>query len=143
MATAIIYGEEKRLLPWACKVIGIEAFRPDARVIGMEKDGEIVAAIVFDNFSSTDCSMHVASNGSKRWMTRGLLIHAFAFPFIQCNLKRVTGMVPESNKEALAFDEHLGFVREGYHPDAADDGAMITMGLLKKNCRFIPKQYRV
>lgn len=143
MTTAILYGEEARLLPWACEVIGIEAFRPDAKTIGLERNGQVAAVVIFDNFSDVDCNMHIASDGSGRWMTKALLIHAFAYPFITCGLKRVTGMVPESNRQALAFDEHLGFVREGYHPDAADDGALITLGLLRKNCRFLPKQYRV
>lgn len=142
MTTRLIYGDEDKLMPWAAKRIGVRRFRPDAYTIGLEREGEIVAVVVFDTFYDTDCQMHIASDGTRAWMNKSLLLAAFAFPFVQLGLKRLTGMVPESNTEALAFDEHIGFVREGYHPDAADDGAMVSLGLLRRNCRFIPERFR-
>lgn len=133
----LIYGEEDRLLPWALERIGLRDFRRDAFTIGLEKDGELVAVVVYDNFSSCDCNMHIASDGTGRWMNKSLLLAAFAYPFTQLNLRRVTGLVPAGNAQALAFDEHLGFVREGYHPHACEDGDLITLGLLRESCRFI------
>lgn len=143
MTSKVIYGDEVRMLPWALEKIGLAAFRPDARAIGMEKDGELVAVVVFDNFSDVDCHMHIASDGTRRWMNRELLVRTFAYPFIQLGLARVTGMVEEGNDAALRFDEHLGFQREGYHPQAGSDGrAMISLGLLRESCRFVPDQFK-
>lgn len=138
----VIYGQDDVLIPWAAKRIGVECFKPDAKAIGQERDGEIVAVVVFDGFSDVDCNMHIASDGSRRWLTRELLAHAFAYPFVQLRLRRVTGLVPAGNDDALRFDEHLGFVREGYHPHAMKDGDLISLGLLRENCRFIPARYR-
>lgn len=142
MTTRLIYGEEHRLLPWAQARIGVSGFRRDAYTIGLERGGELVAVVVFDNFSDTDCNMHIASDGTRRWLSKELLVSAFSYPFIQLGLARVTGLVPASNAQALAFDEHLGFVREGYHPKAAAGEDMISLGLLREHCRFIPKEYR-
>ena len=138
MASRVIYGEEDRLLPWAQERVGVN-FRSDAYCIGLEKDEEIVAVVVYDNFSTVECCMHIASDGTKGWMNKSLLLAAFAYPFTQLGFRRVTGLVPASNTAALAFDEHLGFVREGYHPHACADGDLISLGLLRENCRFIDR----
>lgn len=138
----LIYGQEERLLPWAeARTMG-GRFRRDAYAIGLERDGELVAVVVYDGFSETDCNIHIASDGTGRWMNRALLAAAFAYPFTQLGLRRVTGLVPAKNAAALAFDEHLGFVREGYHPRALPDDDLITLGLLREDCRFIPEESR-
>lgn len=140
MSSALVYGQDARLLPWACKRIGINSFRSDAHAIGLERRGLVVAVVVYDNFSSHDCNMHVASDGSSRWLTRSFLMAAFAHPFLQWGLRRVSSPISESNTEALRFNEHLGFKREGYHPNAASDGAVISLGLLKEDCAYLPRQ---
>jgi len=129
MTARLIYGQEDRLLPWASARIGIPRFRRDAYCLGLEKDGELVAVVVYDCFSECDCNMHIASDGTGRWMNKSLLLAAFAYPFGQLGLRRVTGMVPASNQAALDFDENLGFEREGYHKHALPDGDMISLGM--------------
>lgn len=138
----LIYGQEERLLAWALERVGLEAFRPDAKTIGLEREGELVAVVVFDNFSTCDANMHIASDGTRRWMNKSLLLAAFTYPFVQIGLKRLTGLVPANNEDALKFDENIGFEREGYHPDADISGDLISLGLLRKNCRFIPMEFR-
>jgi RimJ/RimL family protein N-acetyltransferase len=137
MSSKLIYGEENRLLPWAQERIGV-SFRRDAYTIGLERDGEIVAVVVYDSFSEADCCMHIASDGTGKWMNKSLLVAAFAYPFVQLQLRRVTGMVPAKNVAALNFDEHLGFVREGYHPNALPDDDLVSLGMLREDCRFLP-----
>lgn len=76
-------------------------------------------------------------------MTREFAVRALAYPFIQLNYRRITGLVHENDAKTLAFDEHFGFVREGLHRCAAEDGGnVISLGLLRSECRFIPLEYR-
>lgn len=141
MASRLIYDEQDRLLEWAGSRIGGKgSFLPDSVAIGCEFDGEIRAVVVFEAFSQSDCDIHMAVDKHGRGVSRGFLAAVFAYPFVQLGLRRVTGRVPESCKEALAIDEALGFVREGYHPQAAGDEAVISLGLLKQNCRFINQE---
>lgn len=137
MSARVIYGEEARLLPWAEKRIGIGHFRTDAKSMGLERDGELVAVVVFDGFSSCDCNMHIASDGTKRWLNKELLLSSFAYPFTQLGLRRVTGLVPAKNDAALAFDQNLGFEFEGRCRHALADDDIIILGMLRENCRFI------
>lgn len=142
MSATLIYGQEERLLPWAEERIGTGPFRRDAFAIGLEKEGELVAVVVFDNFSACDANMHIASDGSRRWMSKELLLAAFAYPFHQLKLNRVTGLVPAKKAEVVAFDQHLGFVIEGLCRKALPDDDIIILGLLRSQCRFITEEQR-
>lgn len=140
MTSQLIYGQEDRLLPWAEERIGAGHFRRDAYSIGLEKDGNLVAVVVFDNFSAVDAHMHIASDGTGAWMSKSLLLAAFAYPFTQLGLRRVTGVVPAKNQAAINFDKHLGFEQEGYCPHALPDDDAVILGMLRENCRFITKE---
>lgn len=142
MSATLIYGQEERLLPWAQERIGTGPFRRDAFTMGLEKDGELVAVVVFDNFSVVDCNMHIASDGSRNWMNKELLLSAFAYPFVQLKLNRVTGLVPAKKPEVVEFDQHLGFKIEGYCHKALPDDDIIILGMLRSSCRFITEEQR-
>jgi hypothetical protein len=142
MTSKLIYGQEERLLPWATERCGVGDFRGDARAIGLERDGQVVAVVVFDGFSVADCNMHIASDGTRRWMNKSLLLASFAYPFVQLKLNRVTGLVPAKNVEAVAFDIHLGFEPEGRCAKALPDDDIIILGMLREKCRFITEEQR-
>lgn len=138
----LVYGDEPRLLPWALERIGIGGFRRDAYAIGLERSGDLCAVVVYDNFSDCDVNMHIASDGTRRWMSKGLLVAAFAYPFVQLGMRRVTGLVPAKNEQAMEFDQALGFKREGYCKHALPDDDIVVFGLLREECRFIPEEHR-
>lgn len=140
MSAKLIYGDESRLLPWAAERIGISGFRRDAYSIGLERDGALVAVVVYDNFSDCDCNMHLASDGSRRWMNKELLLAAFAYPFTQLGLRRLTGLVDTRNAGALQLNAHLGFVREGLCRHALPDSDLVVLGMLREECRFISEE---
>jgi RimJ/RimL family protein N-acetyltransferase len=150
-----VYGDDAVLIAWAQKRIGVE-FRDDATAIGLVRSDDvgpvgadrdthgrlILASVVFDSFSKFDCSMHVASDGSGRWLTRDFMVRCFAYPFIQLGLRRVTGLVPADNEAALRFDLHLGFKEEGRCRDAAENGDLIILGMTRADCRYLPQETR-
>lgn len=136
------YDDQEMMVRWAEKRIGFP-FRPDAKAIGwLGYQGDLKAVTVFDGFSPCDCNIHVASDGSKRWLTRGYLRAIFAYPFIQLGLRRVTGLVPARNEAALKLDLGLGFEREGYCRNALPDDDIVLLAMLRESCPFIPKEYR-
>lgn len=140
MATALIYGQEERLLPWAARVIGVDKFRRDAYCIGLEKNGELVAVVVFDDFTKVGCHMSVASDGSSHWLNRGYLAALFAYPFVQLKMRRVTAMIGAKNEASRRFVEHIGFKKEGVCPHGLADDDLVIMGLLRAECRYLPKE---
>jgi|LSQX01.1.fsa_nt_gb hypothetical protein len=154
----LVYDDSDALIDFAESAIGV-TFREDAKAIGLVHDNNIgepladgrdslgrliAASVVYDGFSEADCNMHIASDNSGLWLTRSLLVAAFSYPFIQCGFNRVTGLVPENNKEALKFDLNLGFKVEGLCREAMPDGSnLVILGMLRRECRFIPKENRL
>lgn len=130
------------LLSWAAERIGLQSFKADAKAIGIKRDGEIAAVVVYDCFGPVDCNMHVASDGSGHWLSRRTLVEVFSYPFITLDLRRVTALVPNKRKHAIRFNEHLGFRLEGLCPEAMPDDDIQIRGMLRRECRFIPPEYR-
>lgn len=108
-----------------------------AQAVGWSRDGVIVAGVVFDQWNGAQVCMHVASDGSRKWLNREFLSLCFHYAFEQLKVKRITGLVAASNTQALRFDEHLGFVREATLADAAPDGDLIVLRMYKHECKWI------
>lgn len=106
--------------------------------IGLEKDARLVAGVVYEGFTGHNIFMHVAAEPGGKWLTRGFLSAAFAYPFDQLGVDRVTGWVEASNERARRFDEHLGFTPEAVLKGAATDGGdVIIYTMWRKDCRYV------
>lgn len=140
----IVYStDDARLIPWAADRIGLARFRDDARAIGLLRHGRIAAVAVYDTWAPCDCCVHLASDGSRRWLNRAFLISGFAYPFITAGLPRITGLVPASNADALRFDLHIGWKVEGRCREAMPNGDdIIVLGMLRRECRYLPRENR-
>ncbi|EHK57743.1 hypothetical protein [Allomesorhizobium alhagi] len=138
-ASEYVYGEDDRLIAWAESRVANSRFRDDARAIGHERAGELRGVVVFDTFTTTTCLVHLASDGSKRWMTREFITRVFAYPFIQCKFPRITCGIPETNAESLRLTRHMGWVEEGRLREDSEDGSdTIIFGMLRRECRWLP-----
>jgi RimJ/RimL family protein N-acetyltransferase len=110
--------------------------------IGLEEDGQIIAGVLFQAHCGPNVLMHVASDGTRKWMTPAYLCACFRYPFEHLKVRRITGLVRADNLPAQKFDEHLGFVREGVMRHGASDGTdMIIYGLLKEDCKYLHGRY--
>lgn len=143
MKRRIVYGafdpdwNDQELAAWASVQIGC-AFPDNSRAIGMEVDDEMVAVTVWNCFEEHNCLISIASDKSRRWMTREYLFRSFYYPFAQLGLPRVTVKVDEDNLDSVLLGVHLGFNFEGAMRKAAPGGRReIIMGLLKEDCRWI------
>lgn len=102
----------------------------------------LCAVAVYTDYDEVGVQMHIASDGSRKWMTRAFLRECFAYPFDHCHCRRVTGLVASSNVDALAFDLHLGFKIEGRCREAAPDGSdYVILGMLREECRFLKEHH--
>ena len=49
----------------------------------------------------------------------------------------IVGMVPSGNKEAIRFNERLGFKLENELHDAHPDGSLLLMTMRREECRWL------
>ena len=122
--------------PWVCERTGGQ-WNGEGACIGMVKDGAIVAGVIFDHYNGQSACMHVASDGSRHWLTRKFLETCFDYPFNQLKLKKVIGLVDSMNIDALKFDKHLGFVEEAVIKDAGAKGDLHILTMTRQQCRFL------
>jgi len=140
----IVWHSPARTMLFVAERVGEKCFH-DYSAIGLEENGRLIAGVVYTNHTGEDGNvmMHVASDGSRRWMTPAYLAACFRYPFLQLKCRRITGLVRVDNKLAQRFDEHLGFKREGLMRQGCTDGTdMIVYGMLKDECRFLGEKHR-
>lgn len=133
----IIAGQDHRVGPWVQAIAGIDWIPDLSSTIGLVRRGKLVAGCVYEGFNGVNVNMHIASDGSGKWLDREFLWYAFYYPFEQLGVKRVTGLVAASNQAARRFDEHLGFVLEGTLKDAHPDGDLLIYRMFKADCRWL------
>jgi RimJ/RimL family protein N-acetyltransferase len=123
--------------PWVCERTGGTWTPQDSVAIGWEKNGALVAGVVFDLYNGASICMHVASDGSKRWLTREFRRFCFRYAFEQLKVKKVIGIVPSTNEDALKFDANLGFIEEHRITDAHPEGDLVLLSMTKQQCRWL------
>lgn len=130
-------------IPWAQSHIALDSpFGDRAKAIMLFDDLTIVAATIYTDFTDRNLCMHIASDGTRRWMTRAFLFASFSYPFEQLGVARVTGLVAASNPAALRFDLHLGFRIEGRLRTASPDGSdLLVLGMLRQECRHLRAEH--
>jgi RimJ/RimL family protein N-acetyltransferase len=137
----IVWFEQERVMRYVAARVDAETFK-DYAAIGLEQDGELIAGVVFDGKTGANIAMHVASNGTRHWMTPAYMAACFRYAFVHEKCNRITGLVRADNVDAQRFDEHLGFKREGQLRAACTDGTdLIIYGMLKEECRYIEGKY--
>lgn len=136
----LIYNEPDRLREWALARMPDVPAHEDSHTLGLEEDGQLVVVVIYESFSRHMCNMHVVSDNGKRWCTRSFLAAAFAYPFLQLDLVRVSAMVPARNAKALKMDIGLGFKPEGVMRGALGDDDLIVLGMLRSECIWIAKE---
>jgi RimJ/RimL family protein N-acetyltransferase len=106
--------------------------------IGLEKDGELVAGVLYEGFNGRNVWMHVAAEPGRKWAVPEFIRYAFHYPFNELGVERVSGYVASGNKRAVKLDEHLGFQREAVLEGAAEDGSDVWIYVMRRhNCRFL------
>lgn len=113
--------------------------------IGWMSRGTLVAGVAYAEWNGPNVVCHIASDGSKRWLTREYLWTIFDYPFNQLNCKRITVCVGQGNSNSRRFVEHLGFVQEASLSGAHPTGDLLIYRMFREGCKWIShdscKQY--
>ena len=130
----IVFGDH--IARWVAERTGGMYFDGSGHGVGWLKNGELVAGVLFDNFTGKSVQMHVAAVG-KNWLVGEFLRFCFRYPFDQMKVRKVIGLVDSTNADALRFDLHLGFHQEAVIKDAGKSGDIIILTMTRDQCRFL------
>lgn len=117
--------------------LGIESWS-HCRAIGLERDGEIIAGVVYDYYTGSNVCMHIAAIPGRKWMTKEFLRMIFYYPFAQLGVKRLSGIIAESNHDSVRFAKKLaGAKLEARLKDAHPDGDMLIYVMFREDCKYL------
>ena len=98
----------------------------------------LFGGVIYEKFTGTSVLMHTA--GMKpNWLNRELLWIAFDYPFRKLGCIKVISPVASTNRKAVAFAEHLGFVLEAKIEDAVPGGDTLILSMARHDCRWLSK----
>lgn len=136
-------SQDARLLAWAAERLE-GTFAPETcRWVAGLADGGVVFVVVYSHFSSRNCQLSIATDGSKRWATRRTLRAIFSAPFAHWNLRRVTFVVAADNDRSLKMMQHCGRSPLGVVPEGRVRAAFpndvdgLLFGMLREECRWL------
>jgi hypothetical protein len=104
--------------------------------IGQIKDEEIIAGVMYDNYTGSSICIHSRIDEPKL-VSRKFYWAVFDYPFNKLKVKRLTGVVPLSNLNAQKLNEHLGFKKEAILKDYFPSGDAIIYVMRQEDCRFL------
>jgi RimJ/RimL family protein N-acetyltransferase len=133
----LVYGRDQEVAKWVAQHAPHAENGFDKYVaIGVEKDGELVAGCVYNEFRGHSIHVSIAST-TPRWATRSTLAAFFGYPFEQLQVKRLTAYTGKSMQSVRDFLERLGFKPEGCVRDGFADDDCMVYGMLRNECRWI------
>ena len=130
------------VVQWVARTIGPHTDFGSACGIGLLRlDGggawRMIAGVAYADWNGPNLVAHIASDGSRRWMTREYLWTIFDYPFNQQGVRRVTCMIGEGNRASVNLCERLGFEQEARLQGAHPSGDLLVYRLFKERCKWI------
>ena len=116
--------------------LGFHAGRSAA--IGLVKDGEIVAGVIYEGWNRRSIIAHIAIKGR---MTPSFLAAIFDYPFNVCGVEKVICHVEIGNIESARLAENMGFVPEATLADCHPNGDIVLYTMKRADCRFLEDRY--
>lgn len=104
---------------------------PPFQVLGIERDGEIIAGVIFNCFEGKDVHVTIAGSG---W-TKGFLADVGDYVFRQMKCARMTAITEQP--KVVKFGERLGGQVEGLMRDHFGKGRdAFVIGILASEYKF-------
>lgn len=117
---------------WVSSKVGGMWIPQGSVAIGQEKNGELVAGCIFDNYCKSSIRSTLAVDGR---MSREFVREILRYPFDYLGVNCVINTVSSANTKSLRLTEHFGFKRVATIPLAMPDGDMVIYSLSRNDCQ--------
>jgi len=123
---------------WTAQKVDGGYFQERSRSIGLKKNGEFVAGVIYENWHGKSITCHIAVTGR---MTSAYLGAIFHYPFNICKVGKIIVPVSSANIASIKFVEKMGFLEEARIKDAMADGDMVIFTMPKERCKYLEYRY--
>ena len=134
----VIINDKNIVGPWVARKVNVFFHPEHCEAIGLEKNGRIVAGVIYEGWNGVSCVCHIASEGR---MTAVFLAAIFDYPFVHGGLKKIMAVIPSGNDKSISLVSKMGFRKECQILDVHPDGSLLIYTMSKEQCRFIGERY--
>jgi len=114
------------------------AYHYNSTAIGLERDEQIVAGVIYENFMTTTITCHISISGR---LNKKFLWAIFDYPFKVCKVDKIVAPIVATNEKSIKLVTNMGFTEEARIKRS--NGDMVFFTMLKENCRFLGGRYEV
>lgn len=132
----IVWDDPQRVGGWVGARLQSSFSPSESSAIGLERDGELIAGVMFDHFNGRCIAMHVAGEGG-HWLTRDYARACFGYAFHQLKVGKVIAMIDSTNHQSVRFNKHMGFRLEATVTGAGKKGDLLIYSMTPEQCRWI------
>jgi len=122
---------------WVCKKLHA-CYEEGAEGIGLERAGELVAGVCYENWNGRSIMCHIVIDGR---MTPEYLAAIFHYPFIYLGVDKIIVPIVQSNRDSIKFVMKLGFTFTTSLKEAHPDGDINIYELKREDCRYVGERY--
>jgi RimJ/RimL family protein N-acetyltransferase len=142
MPHLVTASNQDALKAWAAPRLQLDPseLAADSEAVGVldKATGEILAVILYNAHYGHFLSMHVTTNGGKRWLSKFTLRLIFGYAFHHKKVKRINAVVSVKNIPIQILCLKLGFrIETTIRCGATDGGDGILFGMLVDECRWL------
>jgi RimJ/RimL family protein N-acetyltransferase len=123
---------------WVANKIDGSYWEEKSQAIGLEKDGEIIAGVIYESYNGRSLVVHLAIEGR---INKKFLAAVFGYGFNSCGIEKAIAPVSSSNNKIKTLVEKMGFVKEATIKDADPKGDVEIYTMRRKDCRFLEDRY--
>lgn len=106
----------------------------------LDKEGPIVAAVGYDNWTPNSVQMHIWIPHPDK-VSKKFFLEGFRYPFEMCRRGLVVGLTPSNNAAALHFNKRVGFKEVYRMKDAWEVGVdVVVQEMRKEDCRWLRRK---
>ena len=115
------------------------AFWPERSVaMGLERDGELVAGTIFENWNGRSVVCHIAWHR----VTPAYVAAVYDYAYNVANVDKIIGPISSNHTRALKLVSKMGFSEEARIKNAAhDSGDIVLMTQTPERCRYLEPRY--
>lgn len=106
--------------------------------IGLVRDGEIIAGIIYENWNGRSIVAHMAITGR---MTAAFVGVIFDYAFNVCKAEKAIVPCGSDNAKIIKLVTNMGFREEARIKDGEPNGDIVLYTLKRSECRFLGENF--
>src|SRR4051812_42663580 len=94
---------------WVAEQLGRGYFAERCNAVGLRRDGDVIAGVIFENWNRRSIVVHIAATGR---MTPAFIAAIFDYAFNVCSVEKVIATIEDTNARSVKICSNMGFSEE-------------------------------